>query len=111
MNLAEIRAKYPQYKDVDDTRLADALYQKYYPHADRREFDARVGLKPYQGAIEGLSTLVGNLPASIAESKTNLSQMAAEPSGHPPDRTRTHSSTHSSNSSSTTPSTSEGLAS
>jgi hypothetical protein len=78
MNLAEIRAKYPQYKDVDDTRLADALYQKYYPHADRREFDARVGLKPYQGAIEGLSTLVGNLPASIAESKTNLSQMAAE---------------------------------
>ena len=78
MNLAEIRAKYPQYKDVDDTRLADALYQKYYPHADRREFDARVGLKPYQGAIEGLSTLVGNLPASIAESKANLSQMAAE---------------------------------
>jgi hypothetical protein len=41
MNLAEIRAKYPQYKDVDDTRLADALYQKYYPHADRREFDAK----------------------------------------------------------------------
>ena len=39
--LADIRTKYPQYKDVDDQRLADALYTKYYSHAERREFDAR----------------------------------------------------------------------
>ena len=78
MNLADIRAKYPQYKDVDDTRLADALYQKYYKHADRREFDARVGLKPYQNMGEAIGTAVGNLPANIYESKVGLSQLAAE---------------------------------
>lgn len=78
MNLAEIRAKYPQYKDVDDTRLADALYQKYYSHADRREFDARVGLKPYQNMGEAIGTAVGNLPGNIYESKVGLSQLAAE---------------------------------
>lgn len=78
MNLAEIRAKYPAYKDVDDQRLADALYQKYYPTADRREFDARIGLTPYQGLLEATATAIGNLPASIAESKFGIGQMLAE---------------------------------
>lgn len=72
MTLADIRTKYPQYKDVDDQRLADALYQKYYSHADRREFDARVGLKPYQNMLEAAATAVGNLPADIAVSKAGI---------------------------------------
>jgi len=70
--LADIRTKYPQYKDVDDQRLADALYKKYYSHAERREFDARVGLKPYQGPLEAAATAVGNLPADIAGSKYGI---------------------------------------
>lgn len=78
MNLQEIRAKYPQYKDVDDQRLADALYKKYYPQADRREFDARIGFKPYQNMGEAIGTAIGNLPGNIAESKYGLGQMAAE---------------------------------
>ena len=45
--LAEIRAKYPQYKDVDDTKLADGLYRKFYEgKIERSAFDERVGLKP-----------------------------------------------------------------
>ena len=42
--LAEIRKKYPQYDRVPDQQLADALYKKYYPKADRAEFDKRIGL-------------------------------------------------------------------
>ena len=78
MNLTEFRTKYPQYKDVADQKLADALYKKYYPNADRREFDARIGLKPYQSEPEGFLKTVQNLPASIAESKYLVSQMGAD---------------------------------
>jgi hypothetical protein len=78
MTLADVRAKYPQYKDVDDKKLADAIYNKHYAGKDRREFDARIGLKPYDNALEATGTAIGNLPASIAESKYGLGQMAAE---------------------------------
>lgn len=78
MTLADVRAKYPQYKDVDDQKLADAIYNKHYAGKDRREFDARIGLKPYQNALEATATAIGNLPGSIAESKYGLGQMAAE---------------------------------
>lgn len=46
MNLTEIRQQYPEYSHVDDKTLADALYKKYYSHADRAEFDRRIGYKP-----------------------------------------------------------------
>ena len=78
MTLADVRAKYPYYKDVDDQKLADALYQKYYPHADRREFDARIGLKPYQNALEAMGTAVAGVPGRLQKSAAGLEQMALE---------------------------------
>jgi hypothetical protein len=44
--IAEIRAKYPQYADMSDAALADALHKKFYADMPRADFDARVGLKP-----------------------------------------------------------------
>jgi hypothetical protein len=78
MTLADVRAKYPQYKDVEDKKLADAIYNKHYAGKDRREFDARIGLKPYQNALEATATAIGNLPGNIAESKYGIGQLAAE---------------------------------
>lgn len=43
--IAEIRAKYPQYSDMSDAALADALHKKFYADMPRADFDARVGLK------------------------------------------------------------------
>jgi hypothetical protein len=44
--IAEIRTKYPQYADMSDAALADALHKKFYADIPRADFDARVGLKP-----------------------------------------------------------------
>jgi hypothetical protein len=44
--IAEIRTKYPQYADMPDAALADALHKKFYADMPRADFDARVGLKP-----------------------------------------------------------------
>lgn len=47
--IAEIRAKYPQYNDLSDQALADALYAKHYSDMPRAEFDEKIGLVP--GAV------------------------------------------------------------
>jgi len=43
--IAEIRAQYPQYSDMSDTALADALYKKFYSDLPRADFDAKIGLQ------------------------------------------------------------------
>jgi hypothetical protein len=47
--IAEIRSQYPQYADMPDAALADALYKKFYTDIPRNEFDIKVGLKPAAG--------------------------------------------------------------
>lgn len=42
--IAEIRSQYPQYKDMSDKALADALYTKFYSDLPRADFDTKVGL-------------------------------------------------------------------
>jgi hypothetical protein len=49
-SIAEIREQYPQYSDMSDQQLADALYQKHYSDIPRADFDAKVGLAPGGGA-------------------------------------------------------------
>ena len=45
-NLTEIRAQYPQYADIPDVALADALHKKFYADIPRAEFDVKIGLQP-----------------------------------------------------------------
>jgi hypothetical protein len=45
-SLAEIRAKHPEYDDLDDQKLADGLYQKFYADMPRDQFYNSIGLKP-----------------------------------------------------------------
>lgn len=42
--IAEIRQKYPQYDDMPDQALADALHKKFYSDMPRQEFDAKIGM-------------------------------------------------------------------
>lgn len=42
--IAEIRAQYPQYSDMPDAALADALHKKFYSDIPRPDFDAKIGL-------------------------------------------------------------------
>lgn len=44
--IAEVRAQYPQYADMPDAALADALHKKFYADLPKAEFDAKIGLAP-----------------------------------------------------------------
>lgn len=46
--IAEVRAQYPQYSDMSDTALADALHAKFYSDIPKPDFYAKVGLPPEQ---------------------------------------------------------------
>lgn len=42
--IAEIREQYPQYSDMPDAALADALHKKFYSDLPKAEFDAKIGI-------------------------------------------------------------------
>ena len=42
--LDDIRAKYPDYNDLSDQQLTDAIHGKFYSDMPREEFNARVGV-------------------------------------------------------------------
>lgn len=43
MNITQIRAKYPQYNDLSDKQLADALHSKFYPDIPINDYYKRIG--------------------------------------------------------------------
>lgn len=47
--IAEIRAQYPQYQDLSDQQLADAMHRKFYADMPRDQFDAKIGLTQPNG--------------------------------------------------------------
>ena len=61
--LDDFRAKYPQYKDVPDGKLASAIRKKYYANMSAPDFYRKTGLEHLVGledapeATEGMSTL------------------------------------------------------
>jgi len=62
--LSEIRIDFPQYQDLSDKQLGDALYNKFYSDMDRSEFDSKIGLATKEdessfGSGLGLAALQG----------------------------------------------------
>lgn len=47
--MQEVRAKFPQYEDMSDAALADALHRKFYSDMPRAEFDSKLGLSAQAG--------------------------------------------------------------
>jgi hypothetical protein len=52
--IAEIREKYPQYSDMPDAALADALHSKFYADIPKTDFYAKIGLSTAPKAGEGM---------------------------------------------------------
>jgi len=52
--LETFRAKYPEYDDVGDKELADALYEKYYSNLDRDDYYDQMGLKEETGFFDSV---------------------------------------------------------
>ena len=46
--LAEIRSQYPQYQDMPDAALADALHKKFYSDMPVEDFNKRLGIQSAQ---------------------------------------------------------------
>lgn len=44
MNIAHVRAQYPQYQDLSDKQLADALHEKFYSDIPIQDYYGRIGL-------------------------------------------------------------------
>jgi hypothetical protein len=47
-SLAEFRQQNPDYNDMSDTQLADALHRKFYSDMPRTEFNSKIGFVPEQ---------------------------------------------------------------
>lgn len=63
--LAEIRAQYPQYSDMTDTALADALYKKFYSDLPRADFEQKIGLKAAPSQSTGIPGMRRVQPGEI----------------------------------------------
>lgn len=44
ITIKDVREKYPQYSDMPDDKLAEALHQKYYADMPRDDFNKKIGL-------------------------------------------------------------------
>lgn len=67
MNIAEIRTKYPEYDDLSDKELADALHKKHYSDIDKNDFYQRIGFsenKP-EGFGAKLQTEIESVPRQL----------------------------------------------
>jgi len=82
MNIQEVRAKFPQYNDMSDQQLADALHAKYYSDMPKDKFYEKVGMRnepsvgdrakaALGGVNRGIAGLAG-LPMDTVENLVNL---------------------------------------
>jgi hypothetical protein len=53
-SLVEIRRKYPQYNDMSDQQLADAMHAKHYSDMDKAVFYDKIGYRPKRTAMGDL---------------------------------------------------------
>ena len=77
MKISEIRRQYPQYKELSDRELADALHAKFYPSMELGDFYERIGLsksgigaavsKGIESLISSGKTAIGSLTGSPEE--------------------------------------------
>lgn len=65
--LIEFRAQYPQYDDIPDVALADALHQKFYADTPKIDFYKQIGLGA-EGLIPGAERVITKPQAPAAVS-------------------------------------------
>jgi len=90
MNIKELRGKYPQYDDLSDEALADAMHQKYYSDLPKEQVYQTLGVGEADRTLAGTAGDVGvtalksvvGLPQAIA----GVGDIAGAPFGLSPTR-------------------------
>ena len=80
ITIADVRAKYPQYSDMSDIQLADALHAKYYPDMDKAQFYAKIGLKQPEAATRSAEQeqgFFGNVADAAVKRAENIDSWKA----------------------------------
>lgn len=81
MNIKEVRQKYPQYEDLSDVQLADALHGKFYADMPKADFYKRIGLstdpvaQPEESGLAGIAAEGGK---GLLRGASNLGMMIGE---------------------------------
>jgi len=75
--LNEIRNQYPQYADMPDDVLANALYKKFYSDIPRAEFDSKLGLKTEQAPAQAPVSQTPPPPTSAQTMYRNVRDVVA----------------------------------
>ena len=72
--LAEVRSKYPQYNDMPDVALADALHQKFYADIPKDQFYKQIGLTatPMVAPQQMASQIPGQVSTSQARPEPTM---------------------------------------
>ena len=82
ITIADVRAKYPQYKDLSDEQLAKGLHQKFYADMPYEDFTAKIGLaKP----VEQTKPAEQPKPKLTLPANAGLANLAANTLGFPVD--------------------------
>ncbi len=76
MNITQFRTDYPQYDDLSDSELVDALHGSFYADLDRSEVAASLGVEPAQPAPEPESSYRAGSPQKAALSYLNDALMS-----------------------------------
>ena len=66
----EVRTQFPQYNDIPDVQLADALHQKFYADIPKQQFYQQIGL-PSERMIPGNENMI-TLPKKEPSLKDRL---------------------------------------
>lgn len=75
MDIREVRQKFPQYNNLSDVELADALHEKFYPSIPLPEFYEKVGLSK-----KGLGTALSKGAESLlSQTRTGLASLMGSP--------------------------------
>lgn len=51
MNISDVRKKFPQYQDLSDDQLADALHRKFYSDMPAEKFRASIGMSAPEASL------------------------------------------------------------
>ena len=82
MNIAQIRGKYPQYKDLSDKQLADALHAKFYSDLPVQDYYKRIGFAPETTVLgqvkEGFKGLIPGAVGLVESAAVGASALLPE---------------------------------
>lgn len=76
MNIAQVRAQYPQYQDLSDKQLADALHAKFYSDIPIQDYYGRIGLTSPKERTFGEAAK--DIAAGVVSGAGNLVQLPGQ---------------------------------